>query len=52
VLCKSAESFQREPVDQPAAVGTIADEILPSITPRHHVIDRFLEFDPQSCRQG
>jgi hypothetical protein len=37
-----------EPVDQPAAVGIIADELLPSTTPRHRVINRFLEFDPQS----
>ena len=40
--------FRGDRVDQAAAVGIIADDLLPSITPRHHVINRFLEFDPQS----
>jgi hypothetical protein len=37
-----------KPADQPASVGIIANDLLPSITLRHHVINRFLEFDPQS----
>jgi hypothetical protein len=43
-----AEDSLLEPVNQPAAVGIIADDLLPRITARHHVINRFLEFDPQS----
>jgi hypothetical protein len=28
-----------EPVDQPASIRIIADNVLPSIAPRRHVID-------------
>jgi hypothetical protein len=34
--------------DQPTSVRVIADNLLPSVAPSHHVIDRALKFDPQS----
>ena len=37
-----------EPVNQPASVRIIADDLLPGIAPRHHVIDGPLKFDSQS----
>ena len=35
-------------VDQPVPVRIIADDLLPGIAPRHHMIDGVLKFDPQS----
>jgi hypothetical protein len=37
-----------ESVDQPASVRIIANDLLPGIPPRHHVIDGAIEFDSQS----
>jgi hypothetical protein len=37
-----------EPVNQPPSVGIFADDLPASIMPRLRVINRFLEFDPQS----
>ncbi len=37
-----------EPFKQPASVRVIADDLLPGVAPRHHVINGALEFDPQS----
>ena len=37
-----------EAVDQPASIRIIADNLLPGIAPRHHVIDGALELDPKS----
>ena len=37
-----------ETVDQPTSVGIIADDLLPRISPYHHVIDGALKFDPKS----
>ena len=32
-----------ETVDQPTSVGIIADDLLPGVAPRHHVIDGTLK---------
>ncbi len=37
-----------EPVKQPASVCIIADDLLPGVAQRHHVINGALEFDPKS----
>ena len=37
-----------EPFDQPLPVRIIADDLLPRISPYHHVIDGALKFDPKS----
>jgi hypothetical protein len=37
-----------EPFDQPLPVRIIADDLLPRISPCHHVIDGALKFDPKS----
>jgi hypothetical protein len=43
-----ADDSVLQSVDQPASVRIIANELLPGITPRHHMIDGALEFDSQS----
>ena len=35
-------------VEQPAAIIVIMDDVLPGIAPSHDVVDRALEFDPES----
>ena len=37
-----------EAVDQPASIRIIADDFLPGIAPRHHVIISALKFGPWS----
>ena len=37
-----------EHLDQPASVRIIADDFLPRIAPRHHVINGAFLFDPKS----
>ena len=37
-----------EPVNQPAPVRIVADDLLAGIAPCHHVVNGALEFDPQS----
>jgi hypothetical protein len=37
-----------KPVDQPASVRIVADNLVPDIAPSHHVIEGALKFDPHS----
>ena len=37
-----------EPINQPASVRIIADDFLPGIAPRHHVINGALKFNAKS----
>jgi hypothetical protein len=37
-----------EPINQPASVRIIADDFLPGIAPRHHVINAALKFSLKS----
>ena len=41
-----------EPVDQPASVAIVANDLLSGIPPRHHVIDGPFEFNSQSSWHG
>jgi hypothetical protein len=43
-----ADHGSLESLDHPLSVRIIADDSLPGISPRHHVIDSALEFDPKS----
>jgi hypothetical protein len=42
-----ANDGELDSVDQPASIRIIADHYLLNIDPRHCVIDRTLDFDPQ-----
>jgi hypothetical protein len=44
----AADDRLLETVDQPTSVGIIADDLLPGVAPRHHVIDGTLKLDPKS----
>jgi hypothetical protein len=41
-----------EPINQPPSVGIFADGLPASIMPRLLVVNRFLEFGPQSSRHA
>jgi hypothetical protein len=44
----AADDRLLETVDQPTSVGIIADDLLPGVAPRHHVIDGTLKLAPKS----
>jgi hypothetical protein len=43
-----AEHSALQAIDQPSSVRIVAHNLLPSVAPRHDVIDGALKFDPQS----
>jgi hypothetical protein len=38
-----------EAVDQPTSVRIVADDLLPGIAPRHHMVNGALKLDPKSA---
>jgi hypothetical protein len=41
-----------EHLNQPTSVRIIADDLLPGIAPRHHLVNGALEFDTKSSRRA